>query len=119
MIVLFYFRAATANFWALLNNLVWIFRKRLYYSDLPNNRAANLIIFLGEEHLHNLIRTYLLTCLLISEILPSKPDFHLYRGYLEVSVVIWFAPRPPVRESRVRIQSPHRNLTKFILIWVF
>ena len=30
LIVLFYFRAATANFWALLNNLVWIFGKSLY-----------------------------------------------------------------------------------------
>ena len=29
-IVLFYFRAATANFWSLLNNLVWIFGKSLY-----------------------------------------------------------------------------------------
>ena len=28
------------------------------YSDLPNNRAANLIIFGGKKHLHNLIRTY-------------------------------------------------------------
>ena len=28
------------------------------YSDLPNNHAANLIIFLEEKHLHNLIRTY-------------------------------------------------------------
>ena len=26
-IVLFYFRAATANFWSLLNDLVWIFKK--------------------------------------------------------------------------------------------
>ena len=30
LIVLFYFRAAMANFWALLNNLVWKFRKSLY-----------------------------------------------------------------------------------------
>ena len=28
-IILFYFRAATANFWSLLNNLVWIFGKSL------------------------------------------------------------------------------------------
>ena len=28
------------------------------YSDLPNNRAANLIIFREEKRLHNLIRTY-------------------------------------------------------------
>ena len=28
------------------------------YSDLPNNRAANLIIFQGKKHLHNLIKTY-------------------------------------------------------------
>ena len=27
LILLFYFRAATANFWSLLNNLVWIFGK--------------------------------------------------------------------------------------------
>ena len=36
-----------------------------------------------------------------------------------MSVVIWFAPWPPVRESRVRIRLPHRNLTKFILVWLF
>ena len=30
MILLFYFRVTTANFWSLLNNLVWIFRKNLY-----------------------------------------------------------------------------------------
>ena len=30
LIILFYFRAATANFWSLLNNLVWIFGKSLY-----------------------------------------------------------------------------------------
>ena len=29
------------------------------YSDLPNNRAANLIIILGKKDLHNLIRTYM------------------------------------------------------------
>ena len=28
------------------------------YSDLPNNCAANLIIFQEKKHLHNLIRTY-------------------------------------------------------------
>ena len=27
------------------------------YSDLPNNRAATLIIFWEKTHLHNLIRT--------------------------------------------------------------
>ena len=27
--------------------------------------------------------------------------------------------RPPVRESWVEIRSPHGNLTKFILVWVF
>ena len=30
LIVLFYFRAATANFWALVNDLVWIFGKNLH-----------------------------------------------------------------------------------------
>ena len=37
----------------------------------------------------------------------------------QVSVVMWFAPRPPVRVSRVRIPSQHGNLVKFILVWVF
>ena len=53
------------------------------YSDLPNNHAANLIIFLEKKtHLHNL--KYLCsmyisgpTRLLIFDIFPSKPDFHL------------------------------------------
>ena len=30
----FYFRAATANFWALLNDLVWIFGKNLYQTTI-------------------------------------------------------------------------------------
>ena len=46
----------------------------------------------------------------------SYPELEIWKL---VSVVIWFAPRPPDRESRVRIRSPHRNLTKFILVWVF
>ena len=37
----------------------------------------------------------------------------------QVSVVMWFAPRPPVRESWVRIPLQHGNLVKFILVWVF
>ena len=37
----------------------------------------------------------------------------------QVSVVMWFAPWPPVRESRVRIPLQHGNLVKFILVWVF
>ena len=37
-----------------------------------------------------------------------------------MSVVIWFAPWPPVRESRVRIRSPHqKHQKKFSLVWVF
>ena len=39
----------------LSNVLFKIFPK---YSDLPNNCAANLIIFWGKKHLHSLIRTY-------------------------------------------------------------
>ena len=35
------------------------------------------------------------------------------------SVVMWLAPRPSVRESRVQIPSQHGNLVKFILVWVF
>ena len=37
----------------------------------------------------------------------------------QVSVVMWFVPRPPVRESQVRIPSQHGNLVKFILVWAF
>merc|ERR1711940_499423 len=37
----------------------------------------------------------------------------------QVSVVMWLAPRPSVRESRVQIPSQHGNLVKFILVWVF
>ena len=51
------------------------FPSRSVYSDLPNNHAANLIIFLGKKH-----RTLLgPTRLLISDIFPSKPDFHLHK----------------------------------------
>ena len=46
------------------------------YSDLPNNRAANLINFGGKNTYTTLLGP---TCLLISEIFPSKPDFHLYK----------------------------------------
>ena len=51
---------------------VWI------YSDLPNNHAANLIIFYYRE---KDTYTTLLgpTRLLISDIFPSKPDFHLHK----------------------------------------
>ena len=45
------------------------------YCDLPNNRAGNLIIFWQKK---NTYKTLLgPTHLLISEIFPSKPDFHL------------------------------------------
>ena len=37
----------------------------------------------------------------------------------QVSVVMWLAPRPSVRETRVKIPSQHGNLVKFILVWVF
>ena len=40
------------------------------YSDLPNNRAANLIIFLGKNTYTALLEP---TRLLISDIFPSKP----------------------------------------------
>ena len=46
------------------------------YSDLPNNGAANLIIFQGKNTYTTLLGP---TILLISEIFPSKPDFHLYK----------------------------------------
>ena len=39
----------------------------------------------------------------------------LQKSSSKVSVVIWFAPWSPVRESWVRIRLLHRNLTKFIL----
>ena len=44
------------------------------YSDLPNNYAANLNIFRQKNTYKTLLGP---TCLLISEIFPSKPDFHL------------------------------------------
>ena len=37
----------------------------------------------------------------------------------QVSVVMWLAPWPPVRETRVQIPEQHGNLVKFILVWVF
>ena len=46
------------------------------YSDLPNNRAANLIIFWENFTYTPLLRA---TCLLILGIFPSKPDFHLHK----------------------------------------
>ena len=44
------------------------------YSDLPNNCAANLITFWEKNTYTTLLGP---TSLLISEILLSKPDFHL------------------------------------------
>ena len=41
-----------------LTRFVHFFVTLRTYSDLPNNRAANLIVFRGNKHLHNLIRTY-------------------------------------------------------------
>ena len=46
------------------------------HSDLPNNRAANLIIFGGKNTYTTLLGP---TRLLISEIFPSKPDFTLHK----------------------------------------
>ena len=46
------------------------------YSDLPNNRAADLIIFWGKNTYTTLLEP---TRLLISDIFPSKPDFHLHK----------------------------------------
>ena len=46
------------------------------YSDLPNNRSANVIIFLGKSVITTLLGPELL---LIYDIFPSKPDFHLHR----------------------------------------
>ena len=46
------------------------------YSDLPNNRAANLIIFWEKNTYTTLLGP---TRLLISDIFPSKPDFHLHK----------------------------------------
>ena len=37
----------------------------------------------------------------------------------QVSVVMWLAPWPTVRETRVQIPEQHGNLVKFILVWVF
>ena len=38
-IILFYFRAATANFWALLHNLVWKFPSNDHYLFSSNSRS--------------------------------------------------------------------------------
>ena len=46
------------------------------YSDLPHNCAANLIIFREKNTYTTLLGP---TRLLIFEIFPSKPDFHLYK----------------------------------------
>ena len=46
------------------------------YSDLPNNHAANLIIFMEKTTYTTLLGP---THLLISDIFPSKPDFHLHK----------------------------------------
>ena len=44
LILLFYFRAATANFWSLLNNLVWIFGEVSY-------QTTSTIFFLNSRSL--------------------------------------------------------------------
>ena len=53
----------------------------------------------------------------------SKSNIHISPKYerteRQVSVVMWLAPWPPVRETRVQIQEQHGNLVKFILVWVF
>ena len=43
----------------------------------------------------------------------------MYYARKQVSVVMWLAPWPPVRETRVQIPEQHGNLVKFILVWVF
>ena len=50
----------------------------------------------------------------------GKLILYVGMGYGEqVSVVMWLAPWPPVRETRVEIPEQHGNLVKFILVWVF
>ena len=49
------------------------------YTDLPNNCAVNLIIFWVKNNYKTLLGP---TRLLISEIYPSKPDFHLHKSFL-------------------------------------
>ena len=48
------------------------------YSDLPNNRAANLIIFWEKTHLHNLIRTYTFINFEVIFYLHVYSDLHDY-----------------------------------------
>ena len=48
LIVLFYFRAATANFWSLLNNLVWVFLKKSI--KRPNSIIETLEYLLWNLH---------------------------------------------------------------------
>ena len=48
------------------------------YSDLPNNCAANLIIFWDKTHLHNLIRTYTFINFEVIFYLHVYSDLHDY-----------------------------------------
>ena len=51
--------------------------KNLTFVNVPNNRSANLINFLGKKITYNLLLKP--TRLLISEIFPLKPDFHIHK----------------------------------------
>ena len=60
---------------------------------------------------------------ILGDILLSTPFSTRIFGTIppcqQVSVVMWLAPWPPVRETRVQIPEQHGNLVKFILVWVF
>ena len=50
----------------------------ILYSDLSNNCASNLILFLGKKHLHNLIRTYTFIYFEVIFYLHVYSDLHDY-----------------------------------------
>ena len=54
----------------------FFFFKTPNYFDMPNIRAANLIIFREKNTYTTLLGPI---HLLISDIFPSKPDFHLHK----------------------------------------
>ena len=45
MIILFYFRATAANFWSLLNNLVWIFEKVSIKRPGPSQKKSIILFY--------------------------------------------------------------------------
>ena len=106
-LIWFWLKNSTPNTWnACTLGLTYL---KCFYSDRKKSRYKDLI-----KHNYSSVKLWQHSWL--TYVRPEP--FNNYLAKKQVSLVMWFVPRPPVRDSRVRIPSQHGNLVKFILVWV-